>query len=213
MATVPTITRNVAGRSLSAPPRLSATSGAANVDAVDAATMPRGSIHPMKMRSCRVRFVPHRRHDGDDGPHDQHEARHEGECWPDHAADRLGCHRGRDRDEEQADGELDDRLEHGTFLGHVDRGQVGQGDADRDGGDQSGVVADGVACSGDGHDRGEIASLARRPLTLSLPAAARALRCRRPRRGLRRRDVRRSRARRPPRRLSRPGWRGRRQRR
>ncbi len=55
MATVPTITRNVAGSSLSAPPMCSATSGAAKLAAVDAATIPRGSMQPMKIRSFLVR--------------------------------------------------------------------------------------------------------------------------------------------------------------
>ncbi len=46
-ATVATITRNVTGRIFDAPPMCRATSWAENVDAVAAATMPRGAIHPV----------------------------------------------------------------------------------------------------------------------------------------------------------------------
>src|SRR6516162_1632337 len=51
MVTVPTITRNVAGRSLSAPDIPAVASGGPKVAAVEAATMPRGSIQPTKARS------------------------------------------------------------------------------------------------------------------------------------------------------------------
>ncbi len=57
MATVPTITRNVAASSLLAPLMCSATSGAVKVAAVDAATIPRGSMDPTKIRSFLVRLV------------------------------------------------------------------------------------------------------------------------------------------------------------
>src|SRR5881397_881077 len=57
MTTVSTITRNVAGRSLSAPTRPDAVSCGAKLAAVDAATMPRGSIQPTKVRSSVERSV------------------------------------------------------------------------------------------------------------------------------------------------------------
>ena len=56
--TVPTITRNVADNSRSAPAMPSATSGAEKLAAVDAATMPRGSIDPTKIRSFLDRVLP-----------------------------------------------------------------------------------------------------------------------------------------------------------
>src|SRR3974390_2523390 len=59
MATVPTITRNVTASSLSAPTRPSAINGAEKLAAVDAATMPRGSIDPTKTRCFVVRSVRH----------------------------------------------------------------------------------------------------------------------------------------------------------
>src|SRR5262249_61840189 len=55
--TVPTITRNVAGRSLSAPSTPDEASCGAKLAAVEAATIPRGSIHPTKARSFRGRSV------------------------------------------------------------------------------------------------------------------------------------------------------------
>ena len=57
MVTVPAITRNVAGSSLCAPPMPSAASGAEKLVAVAAATMPRGSMDPMKIRSFLVKLV------------------------------------------------------------------------------------------------------------------------------------------------------------
>ena len=56
--TVATITTNVTGRILAAPPMPLATRPAANVDAVAAATMPRGAIQPMNARSPFPRSVP-----------------------------------------------------------------------------------------------------------------------------------------------------------
>jgi hypothetical protein len=55
--TVPTMTRDVAGRMSAAPGTPSLTSDAENVEAVAAATMPRGSIHPMNARSPLDRSV------------------------------------------------------------------------------------------------------------------------------------------------------------
>src|ERR1035438_2903352 len=55
--TVTTMTTNVTGRVLAAPPMPLAARPAANVDAVAAATMPRGAIQPMNARSPVVRSV------------------------------------------------------------------------------------------------------------------------------------------------------------
>ncbi len=52
-----TITRNVTGKIFDAPPTCCAASWAENVDAVAAATMPRGAIHPVNSRSPVVRSV------------------------------------------------------------------------------------------------------------------------------------------------------------
>lgn len=52
-----TITANVAGRIFGAPPMPLAARPAPNVEAVAAATMPRGAIHPMKARSFLARSV------------------------------------------------------------------------------------------------------------------------------------------------------------
>ena len=56
-ATVATITRNATGRILDAPPTWLAASSAPKVDAVAAATIPRGAIQPMNARSPLVSSV------------------------------------------------------------------------------------------------------------------------------------------------------------
>lgn len=55
--TVSTITRNVTGRIFCAPPTCWADRAGANVDAVAAAMIPRGAIHPTKPRSPEFRSV------------------------------------------------------------------------------------------------------------------------------------------------------------
>ena len=93
--TVATITTKVAGRILDAPPIPLATRPAVNVEAVAAATIPRGAIQPMNARSPFLRSVPggRERHDGPG-----HEKKDSGqtERGQDQMPEGLGGHGGRD---------------------------------------------------------------------------------------------------------------------
>ena len=122
--TVTTITRNVVGRSLSAPTRPSATNGAEKFAAVDAATMP-AVYRPDEDALVPGQLGADGRQRSDCRPDEQYEAGHRRQAGPLDATKRRRGHRGRDRDEQHTDGELDDRLEERPVVRHEHAPQVG----------------------------------------------------------------------------------------
>ena len=149
------MTKKVAGTSLSAPAIPAAANGAPKEAAVEAATIPRGSIQPMNARSrtdsgvLNVETAATNGRTTSTSPSEEHQSRSE------HRTHRRRRHGGRDGDEQDPDDELDDCREELSVLRQVDAGQVGQCHAHDDGGDQAGVGAGGIAESGRADDHGQ----------------------------------------------------------
>ena len=139
------MTRKVTGRILAAPPTWLATSVAANVEAVAAATMPRGAIQPMNARSPLVRSVRTVARQRHQRPDHQHQDGDQAERRQHQVSQRRRGDRGRDGDEQHPDDQLDQGLEERPPGRDVEAAQVRHGQPHDDRGDQPGVVADDVA--------------------------------------------------------------------
>ena len=127
-----------------------------NVDAVAAATMPRGAIQPMNARSPLSRSVLERGREGRDGPGHDDQGRDQDERRQDQVPERLRGYRGRNGDEQYADDELYEGLEERPAGRDVECPQIGQREAHEDRRDQPAVVTESIASGGHRDHRGEL---------------------------------------------------------